>query len=161
MNRLRPPRPNVEGVTLAAIVMAMVFMAGSAFAQSETWREVDNPYQEDLEIVVGTTLSPRVQIDGVRWRSLLVAARNGATVTAGDNVDLEVAVAFENREPSSAKLLVILLLEDDAGSPLERLELKTFKAGGERLKERSESVSLPGDVVLAIRRVYVYCEVSR
>lgn len=162
MNLHRPYRliMGCSRLVLAAAIAALS-TAVPADAQSDTWREVDNPYQEDLDYRIGATLNPGIEIDGVRWRSLLLEADGNDVVAAGEDVDLKVTVSFENRNPSSVKLLVILLLEDGNGAPLERVELATFKVGGQRLKERVESAAVTGDVVLATRKVYLFCEVIR
>jgi len=135
-------------------------MTGVVCAQSEPWREVDSPYQEDLKFGLGESLSPKVDINGVRWRSLRISVAEGETVADGETVNLDVALEFENRTPSSVKLLVILLLEDADGAPLERIELKPFKVGGERFKERAETATSAGDVLLAAHRIYVFCEIQ-
>ncbi|HSN57156.1 MAG TPA: hypothetical protein VLT32_20985 [Candidatus Sulfomarinibacteraceae bacterium] len=160
MNLHRPCRVimGCSRLVLAAAIAALS-MAVPAGAQSDTWREVDNPYQEDLDYRVGATLNPGIEIDGVRWRSLVLEADGNEVVAAGEDADLKVTVSFENRNPSSVKLLVILLLEDGNGAPLERVELGTFKVGGQRLKERIDSATVTGDVLLATRKVYLFCEV--
>ena len=144
---------------LLAAALATVSMTAPAGAQSDTWREVDNPYQEDLDYRVGESLSPRVEVDGIRWRSLRLEADGDEIAAAGEDVELTVTVSFENRNPSSARLLVILLLEDGNGAPLDRIELGTFKVGGQRLKERVERATVTGDVLLAVRKIYLFCEV--
>ncbi len=53
-------------------------------------------------------------------------------------------VEFENRRAKSARILVILLLEDENGSPLDRIEIATFKLASGRLKEKNETVKLSG-----------------
>jgi hypothetical protein len=132
---------------------------GVVTAQEEEWRVVENPYQEDLAYSVGETFSPGVELDGLRWRSFRIAAAEGEIITAGEDVSTEVFLEFENRGRKGVRVLVILLLEDEDGTPLERIEARTFKVAGNRLKERVESVTISGDVLRATRRVYAFCEI--
>ena len=144
-----------------SVIGALTAAAPVCSQEPEAWRTVDNPYQEDLEFSFGSTLTPGVEVDRVRWRSLRMDAADADSVAAGEPVDVEISLELENRDSKSAKALVILLLENGGGSPLERIEIKLFKVGGERLKERTETVSLSGDVVLATSRIYLFCEITR
>jgi len=128
-------------------------------AQSAEWRVVENPYQEDIEYTLGSTFTPRVEVEGVRWRSFTIEAPDGAFLVDGDEAEIEVTIEFENRSNTSAKILVILLLEDADGNPLDRIEARKFKLAAGRLKERKETVRLPAANIKAVERVYVFFEV--
>jgi hypothetical protein len=146
---------------VALVVASAAVGTPVAAAQDAEWRTVESPYQEDLRVAVGTTFAPGVEIDGVRWRSLRIAPAEGETVAAGETVQTEVSLELENRGNKTVQVLVILLLEDEDGAPLDRIEAIRFKVGGGRLKERTETVALSGDALLETRRVYALCEITR
>lgn len=141
--------------------VAVVMTIGPSFAQDDEWRISENPYQADLEYTIGESFSPRVEIESLRWRSFKIDSVDGQGVVAGEDVDVEIALEFENRGRKSVKVLVILLLENEDGTPLDRIEVKTFKVSADRLKERTETTTLRGDVLLSTRRVYAFCEVLK
>jgi hypothetical protein len=144
---------------LIAAVLTVAPMAPPAAAQNPDWRTVDNPYQEDIEYAIGTTHEPRVEVGGVRWRSFKIETPDRDPFAAGEPVSTEVTVEFENRSNKSARILVILLLEDEDGSPLDRIEMKPFKLAGGRLKETKTTAELPTAIVESARRVYLFFEI--
>ncbi len=146
-------------LTVFAATALVVCVSGIASAQSPTWREVDNPYQEDIVYELGDTYSPRVDVEGVRWQSLTTDVVDGALIAAEQDVAVEVSVEVENRTASSERVLIILLLEDADGGPLDRIEMKPFKVGGERRKERRETSRLAREVLRTTERMYLYFEV--
>lgn len=143
---------------IAALVTAAV-MASPSSAQNPDWRVVDNPYQEDIEYTIGTTHEPGVEVDGIRWRSFGIVTPERDPFAGGEPIRADVLVEFENRNSKSAKILVILLLENEDGAPLERIEVGQFKLSGNRLKERKVTAELAPEVVDATRKIYVFCEV--
>jgi len=144
---------------IAAFVTAAVMASSPLSAQDPDWRVVDNPYQEDIEYVVGTTHEPGVEVDGIRWRSFGIVTPERDPFAGGEPIRADVLVEFENRNSKSAKVLVILLLEDEDGAPLDRIEVGQFKLSGNRLKERKVTAELAPEVVDATRRIYIFCEV--
>ena len=146
-------------VSTAVAITASWAMVGTAMAQDADWRVVDNPYQEDIEYSFGSTYTPRVEVEGIRWRSFRIEAPDSDQLVDGETVETEVTLEFENRRSKSAKILVILLLEDVNGNPLDRIEVKQFKVAGGRLKERNETANLSSEVIRSARRVYVFFEI--
>ncbi|MEE4272328.1 MAG: hypothetical protein V2I67_11670 [Thermoanaerobaculales bacterium] len=151
---IAPSRP--ARLIVAALTVAVA--AVTAQAQTVEWRVVDNPYQEDVAYTIGDTFNPGVIVDGMRWHSFMVAAPSDL-FTEGETVETEVTVVFENRRSKSAKVLAILLLEDADGNPLDRVQIPPFKVGGDRRKERAETVELAGSVINATERVYLFFEI--
>jgi hypothetical protein len=143
-----------------ATAVAAAAVSAPALAQGSDWRVVDNPYQEDIEYVLGTAYPPQIEVEGVRWRSFEIEAPDSALLIDGEDAEIGVVLEFENRRTKSARVLVILLLEDADGNPLDRIEAKQFKLAGGRLKERTETATLPAANVKAVRRVYVFFEVT-
>ncbi|MCU0303944.1 MAG: hypothetical protein MUC56_07800 [Thermoanaerobaculales bacterium] len=157
-------RPGLLGARLIAVAVAIVTAlivasAVPAAAQDAEWRAVDNPYQEDVAYTIGDRFEPFIAVQDVRWRSFTISAPERDPFAGGQSVDVEVLVEIENRRSSSARILIILLLEDGDGNPLERIEVPAFKVPGSRLRDRSQSATLPISVVEATRRVYLFFEV--
>ncbi len=147
-------------VSIATAVSA-VAISIPAMAQSGDWRIVENPYQEDIEYALGNKFTPQVEVEGVRWRGLTIEAPDTASLVDGEEAEIEVTIEFENRGNASARVLVILLLEDADGNPLDRIEAKQFKLAAGRLKERKETVTIPAANIKAVRRIYVFFEVTK
>jgi hypothetical protein len=143
---------------LAALIAAAV-VAVPVTAQEPEWRVEENPYQEDVDYVIGDVFNPQVVVNGVRWQSFAIALPERGVLMEGEVVTTDVAVVFENRGRGSARVLVILLLEDADGNPLDRVEIRPFKVGGDRVKDRTESVELTAAVIDATRRAYLFFEV--
>lgn len=141
------------------MVCVLVLGSSAAAAQTVEWRLVDNPYQEDVAYSIGDVYNPGVEVGGVRWHSFSIAAPDPDELRGGGNVPTEVALRFENRQPKSAKVLVILLLEDSDGAPLERVEIRRFKVPASRMKDRVEDIALPARVFESAERVYLFFEV--
>jgi hypothetical protein len=128
-------------------------------AQSAEWRVAENPYQEDVAYRIGDTFNPGVVVEGVRWHSFTVVAPDRGPTAGGVNLSTDLTVEFENRGSKSAKVLVILLLEDADGNPLERIEVRSFKVASGRLKERTEDIVLSSTTLDETERVYLFFEV--
>ncbi len=143
---------------LAALIAAAVIAVPVA-AQDSEWRTEENPYQEDVDYTIGDVFKPQVAVNSVRWQSFAVAAPDRGALMEGEIVSTEVTVVFENRGRGSARVLVILLLEDADGNPLDRVEVRPFKIGGDRVKQRTESVELTAAVIEATRRAYLFFEI--
>lgn len=146
--------------SIAAVATAAAISA-TVGAQSSDWRIVENPYQEDIEYSIGDSHSPRIEVEEVRWRALKIDGPDRATLFPGDEVEIDITLEFENRRNKSAKILVILLLEDAEGRPLDRIEMKQFKLAAGRLKERKESTTISETNYKAVERVYVFFEVTK
>ena len=146
-------------LSTAVVITATATTVAPGMAQDADWRIVGNPYQEDIEYSFGSTHTPRIEVDGVRWHSFRIETPDGALLTDGETVETDVTLEIENRRTKSAKILVILLLEDENGNPLDRIEVKQFKVTGGRLKERTETASLSSEIITSARRVYVFFEV--
>jgi hypothetical protein len=163
MTRERHRHPSSSLVRLIVSIAAVVITAAISApvrAQSSDWRVVDNPYQEDIEYSLGDTHTPRVEVEGIRWRSFKIEGPDTTLLEDGEEAEIEVTLEFENRRNKSARILAILLLEDADGNPLERIEAKQFKLTGGRLKERKETARIPATNLKAVERVYVFFEVT-
>ena len=130
-------------------------------AQEGEFREAQSPYQDDFEYTVNTELAPLVEVDGVRWTRFAVMVKGGKEIVDDKNMAVTVEMGFVNTNPNTAKVLVIALFEDAAGTPLDRVECAQVSASRDRLKESVQKFKLSGAVLEATRRIYLYCEINR
>lgn len=151
--------PATRFAPLIAAVLTAAAVTSPVPAQSPEWRKVDNPYQEDVEYAIGAVYEPGVEANNVRWHSFKIETPEEGPFAAGEQVRVEVTVEVENRADKSEKILVILLLENEDGDPLDRIGVKPFKLASGRLKERKEVVRLPAEVIGSASRVYVLFEI--
>ena len=154
--------PIVRNRPVVVIVVTLTLgLVGAALAQSPDYRIVSSPFQEDLDYQIGTDLRPRVEIDGVRWTRFAIQPKEGKEIVAGKEMPITVELEFANQTSNGARLLVIVLFEDESGNPLDRIECKPVKTGGDRLKESIQKFKIEGNVLLRTRKVYLFCEVER
>jgi len=149
-----------RGVLVTAFLL-MVGLVGSATAQEGEYRSVDNPFQDDFEYRINTDLRPMVEVDGVRWIRFAIRTKAGQEIATDKNIPITVDLEFVSSNQEKVKVLVIALLEDSGGGPLDRIECKPVAASTNRLKESVQKFKLPGDVLETTRRVYLFIEVSR
>ncbi|MFV2072430.1 MAG: hypothetical protein ACC742_07225, partial [Thermoanaerobaculales bacterium] len=153
--------PIVKNRPVVVMVVTLALgLAGIAFAQSPDYRIVESPFQEDLDYEIGTDLRPRVEIDGVRWTRFAIQPKEGKEIVADKAMPVTIELEFANQTSKGARLLVIILFEDASGNPLDRIECKPVKAGGDRLKESIQKFKIEGNVLLRTRKVYLFCEVE-
>lgn len=158
--RLCPtPWFSVRQFVFAAAFIVGVTGAVLVTAQTAEWRLVDNPYQEDVPYTINEVFEPGVTVEGVRWLSFSIVSPNREALDDEQPAQVDARVVMENRRPKSAKILVILLLEDADGRPLERIEIRQFKVPGNRVKDRTETVELSKAVLDDTRRAYIFLEV--
>ena len=149
-----------RGVLVTAFFL-MVGLVSSATSQEGEYRAVDNPFQDDFEYRINTDLRPMVEVDGVRWTRFAIRTKEGREIATHKNMQVTVELEFVNSSREKVKVLVIALLEDSGGGPLDRIECKPVAASTNRLKESVQKFKLPGDVLEATRKVYLFIEVNR
>ena len=71
-----------------------------------------------------------------------------------------VDLRFDNRSKRGVDLVVALLLEDERGAPLQRLNCPEVHLGGGKAREFRHALTAPGDALLAARRVYLFLQVE-
>ena len=145
-----------------ALFMGIVIaaMAATAYAQDAGYREVDSPFQDSYEFAVNTNLQPMVEIAGVRWTRFGISVKGDGEIDPEKDTPVTVELGFVNTNAESVKVLVIALFEDENGVTLDRLECAKVKAGSNRLKESVQKFRIPGAVLRATHRVYLFCEVE-
>lgn len=150
----------MAAIRIGVGVLVMAAVAAVATAQEGSFRLVSNPFQDGFEYRVGEDLQPAVDIEGVRWTLLHVAPKGERNIDAERNVAIVADLEFENTRDRSVTALVVLLLEDEEGAPLERLECDTFHIAGKGVKGERQRFKVSGQVLLATRSVYLFCELE-
>jgi hypothetical protein len=145
--------------TAAALILFRAAV-GPAAAQETEFRPVSNPFQEGFPYTVGEELAPNVSIDDVRWTLVQVATKGNREIAEDREIPVVVDLEFENRGERGADLLVILLLEDEDGDPLERIRCNPIRAGAGRFKTSTQKAKVMGDALLNTRRLYLFCELQ-
>ncbi len=144
-----------------AVAAVMVLACGATLAaQDDAVRTSGNPYQEDVAFEVGRELAVNVEVEGVRWLALRVAAPEGEEPKPGVDVTVLVDLRFDNRGRRGVDLVVALLLEDEGGEPLQRLTCPEVHLGGGKAREFRHTLSAPGDALLAARRAYLFLQIQ-
>ena len=148
--------------TAIVIVTAVLILASGviASAQETNYRIVTSPFQDDFEYLVNTDLQPQVEIAGVRWTRFGVHVKGDREIVSDKEMQVTVELGFVNTNPEGARILVIALLEDADGNPLERVECARIKANSNRLKESIQKFKITGSVLETMSRVYLFCEID-
>ena len=129
-------------------------------AQDSEYRIVDSPFQEDFPLTINSDLKPMVEVEGVRWTRFGVYLKGDREIEPDKDNPVTVELGFLNTNPDGVRVLVIALLEDVNGRPLERIECDKVNANSERLKETTQKFKISGSVLQGVRRVYLFCEVE-
>ena len=144
-------------LTMTLILVTTAVLAG---AQEGPPRDVGNPYQEDVVYDLGDDLVPDVAVEGVWWSLLRLTPNSGQRPEPGEHTPVVADLRFDNRSERSARLSVVVMLEDRDGNQLERLKFPGFKLASNRVKEFQYKFTVPGEDLLATRRVYLFCQVD-
>jgi hypothetical protein len=145
--------------TAAALILFWA-AAGPAVAQETEFRAVSNPFQEGFPYTVGEEMAPNVNIDGVRWTLVQVVTKGDREIVEDREIPVVVDLEFENRRERAVNLLVILLLENEDGDPLERIRCNPIRAGAGRFKTATQKAKVMGNALLNTRRLYLFCELQ-
>jgi hypothetical protein len=145
---------------MAAVLIVTAGTIGVVAAQEADFRPVSNPFQEGFSYLVGEDLTPNVDVEGVRWTLVRMAARGDREIEEGKDVPITVDLEFENRREDGVKVVVVLLLEDGNGGGLERIRFDPFRAGSGRFRASKQKFRVAGDALLATRTLYLFCELQ-
>lgn len=140
-----------------AVVLLLALPAG---AQQPTYRQVANPFQEELPYHVGDSIAPDVEISGVRWTLVKVDPLSEPPFESGRAIKVRVHLGFENVGDSTSKVDVVLLFEDDHGSMLQRLECKTVRVHTGEPRTFEQTYRIQGDVLTATANLYIFADVK-
>ena len=146
---------------LLVAVLLIWGLVGVSTAQDGEYRSVDNPFQDEFDFTVNSNIEPLIEVDGIRWRRFGLHVKAGREIDSEKEVPVTVENDLLNTTGSSAKVMVIVLLEDAAGTPLDRVECTTISVGADRLKESVQKFKLHGAVLEATRKVYLFYEIQR
>lgn len=151
---------DLSRIVAAVATVAAICLPGAAYAQDVQFREVENPFQDEVDFTINSDFTPQVEVDGIRWMRFSVRTKEGRDIVADRLTPVMVDLDLFNTA-ESAKVLVIVLFEDENGNPLDRIECDEVSIGRERLREAVQKHKINGAVLLATRKIYVLFEVFR
>ncbi len=146
-------------VRAAVIVVAVTACVGGATAQEVT--RGSNPYQGEFAYRVGSDLDPLVEISGIRWNLVSVTPRDPNDLRSGQVAPTDIHLGFENATGDTVRALVILLFEDDQGNMLARIECDPVRVRADHADSDKQKFKLQSDVLLATRKLYLFCEIQK
>lgn len=139
---------------------AILAIAGIAAAQGPDFQEVGSPLQEEFDFKIGQILNLNLRIDGIKWTVLKADAGDDSGWTAGKTTKTSFTNELENLTDTTLTLSIILLLEDDRGRQLERVEFKRIKVGPGRYNQDIQKIKVDGGNLAHIAKVYIFAEVE-
>jgi hypothetical protein len=146
---------------LAVILTVVGSTTTPIMAQEIGLRASANPFQEGFTYRVGEELIPNVDVDGVRWRLVQVATKRDKQITPGKEVAITVDLELQNARSESAEVLVVLLLENSRGDPLDRLPFDSIQLRAGQTKKLRNKLKVPADTLLATRGLYLFLELQK
>lgn len=148
-------------VRIWVILGMLVVIGGSiASAQGNEIRAVSSPFQEEFEYTVGETLDLNLEIDGIRWTVLRIGAGDPDNWSPGNRVKATFTNEVSNIVDDQRSLMIILLLEDDRGRKLERVELKTIRVGAGNSDEDIQKVKIDSGILAETGKIYLFAEIN-
>ena len=143
-----------------AIVLILA-VAGTVAAQEGGFEPVGNPFQDGYTYRIGDVLEPKIEIDGVRWRSVGITTKSDRAVEPDKNVPITLDLEFENLRDDAVNVLVIVLLEDELGNGLDRLRGDPpFKVAPGARTNPQYKFKVEGRNLLGTRSLYLFCELQ-
>jgi len=147
-------------LTARVILLAMGLGPAVATAQDGGFERVDNPFQQEYPYSVGEDLRPGVQIDGLKWYLVNISPRDPDDVRPGTPVKTIVRLGFDNTTDRNLKVIAVVLFEDAHGNGLDRVEIDDIRVPARESKVVREKVKLESDLLIATRKLYIFCEVQ-
>lgn len=143
------------GIGIGLMILCVATVAAQ---EAPAYKISDNPFQEDLPFALGQPIVLNVDIQGVRFNAINIAPRG--EVQPGTTMTCDVSVSGSNQRDGKVEVAAVLLLEDDQGKGIERVQLNSFKARSGRDFNVVSKVTIQGDTLRAATRVYVFVEVA-
>lgn len=142
------------------LVVALV-AAVAAPALAQEFMSAPNPYQGEFAYTIDSELKPAVEVEGVRLRMVRVALKSPDDVRSGQGAAATILYDLENVGEATATAALVVLLEDEQGNGLDRVECEPARVVAGGAKSFRHKVRIQGDALLATRKVYLFFEISR
>jgi len=152
----------VRSVLVAAAVCCLALQPSPLLAQGEqpAYEQGTSPFTKELEYRVNSELRPRLDVDGLRLELLRLEPKT-TDYEAGKPIATTLILAFTNIRDGSARAVVVLLLEDEQGNALDRVECKPIRVGANDSVEERQKFRFQSDALSATRKLYLFLEVAR
>ncbi len=143
---------------VVAAVLAVVAARPVAAQDAPPYTPVENPYQAEFAFVPGKPIDLHVTIDGIHLDTLTFSTPEQPR--AGSQAPCAVELSGSSVAERKATLAVAVLLEDNGGVGLGRAVLDPFKVKPGRTFDEKQRRELPGDALVAAKKLYIMVEVS-
>jgi hypothetical protein len=146
---------------LVGFLVAFIGWGSPVLAQDMEYSVASGAFQDEYDYRVGEELNPRVDIDGLRWVLLRLVPKKEGRIPRDEDVEVIVYLGFQNGSDSKKRAEVIIMLEDENGNKVgDRIQLKEVKIGKGDDKVFDQKLEIAGSALIAVRKVYVLCEVE-
>jgi len=147
---------SVKSVFLGAALV----VAGIASAQDADLRKVTSPFTEEFDHKIGQTLNLDLRVDGIKWTLIKTSAGNRTDWEDGRDTKTTFTTELENLTDTPRILSIIILLEDERGRQLDRVELKGIKAKPGKSVKDVQKIKIDGALLSDTSKIYIFAEVQ-
>jgi hypothetical protein len=147
-------------LTALALLLTMGLIPAAATAQDGGFEPADNPFQREFTYQVGADLRPGVQIEGLNWYLINISPRDPDDVRPGRSVSTIIQLGFDNTTDRTVSAVAVILFEDQQGNGLDRVEIEDIRVPPGDSKVIKQKEKLQSDLLIATRKLYVFCEVQ-
>ncbi len=145
---------------LSILGLTAVSLIGATTLDAQQVEQATSPFQAEFEYRIGDELRPQVSVDGVLIDLIRIAPRRAEAISEEGETDVEITWSFSNAGSRTARVLLVLLLEDEQSTSLERVELPATRVASGKTKDDTTRTSIRGRALLDTRKLYVYCELE-
>ena len=137
-----------------AVMSVVMMMAAAAVCSAQEFEQTENPFQREYDYEIGQELNPGVEIGGLRWQKLVIEPKDPDDLRPGREEPAFIIFGFENVSSDRLTATVVILLEDEFGSMLERIECDPERVGDGRTEEiKQKAKILQRRIHLAKRKI--------
>ncbi len=147
---------------LSWIVIAMISWTPLLSAQDQNDapppKEVQSPFQEEIEYKPGQLLELNLLIDGIHWTSFKIGSQNTEDLKPGKTTKIEVINTLENRSSHSRVISIVILLENETGNLLQRLSMGEVKLSKGKYRTDRQKFKVETDALIGLSKIYIFAE---
>jgi len=134
--------------------------SGIASAQNAGVREATSPFTEEFDHKIGQTLNLDLSVAGIKWTLIKTSAGNRADWADGQDTKTTFTTELENLTDTFRVFSIIILLEDERGRQLIRIELKGIKTKPGKFVKDVQKIKIDGALLTDTSKVYIFAEVQ-
>jgi len=145
---------------LSAFLVVLISWVPLLWAQDSASapKEVDSPYQAEMNYHPGDLLELNLIIDGIRWSTFKLDAGDLSDLKSGNTTKIEVTNTLENVGSHTRSLSLVILLEDEKGSMLKRLTLGSIKLSKGKYRSDHQKFKVMDENLMELAKIYIFAE---